>query len=100
MIDLRHIETFFWVANLGSFRAASEKLNTTQPAISARVRELESQMSSFDHQYSNSTFRDSEVLGLSSLMGLEEDEGGPRKGKKAPEKRRYDGGSYDVRGGR
>jgi hypothetical protein len=63
------------------------------------VRELESQMSSFDHQYSNSTFRDSEVLGLSSLMGLEEDEGGPRKVKKAPEKRRYDGGSFDVRGG-
>ena len=31
--------------------------------------------------------------------GLEEDEGGPRKGKKAPEKRRYDGGSFDVRGG-
>lgn len=63
------------------------------------MRDLESQMSTFDHQYSNSTFRDSEVLGLSSLMGLEEDEGGPRKAKKAPEKRRYDGGSFDVRGG-
>lgn len=42
MIDLRHIETFFWVANLGSFRAASEKLNTTQPAISQRIASLES----------------------------------------------------------
>lgn len=64
------------------------------------VRELESQMSTFDHQYANSTFRDSEVLGLSSLMGLEEDDGRPRKPEKKPaEKRRYDGGSFDVRGG-
>ncbi|WP_459614181.1 LysR family transcriptional regulator [Bordetella sp. 2513F-2] len=41
MIDLRHIETFFWVATLGSFRAASDKLNTTQPAISQRIASLE-----------------------------------------------------------
>ena len=41
MIDLRQIETFFWVATLGSFRAASEKLNTTQPAISQRIASLE-----------------------------------------------------------
>ncbi|ARP95390.1 LysR family transcriptional regulator [Bordetella genomosp. 13] len=44
MIDLRHIETFFWVASLGSFRAASEKLNTTQPAISQRIASLESDL--------------------------------------------------------
>lgn len=41
MIDLRQIETFFWVATLGSFRAASEKLNTTQPAVSQRIASLE-----------------------------------------------------------
>jgi DNA-binding transcriptional LysR family regulator len=41
MVDLRHIETFFWVAQLGSFRAASEKLHTTQPAISQRIAALE-----------------------------------------------------------
>ena len=35
--DLRNIETFVWVARLGGFRLAAEKLNTTQPAISARV---------------------------------------------------------------
>jgi len=41
MIDLRNIETFFWVSTLGSFRAASEKLNTTQPAVSQRIASLE-----------------------------------------------------------
>src|SRR5690606_12679328 len=41
MIDLRNIETFFWVATLGSFRAASVKLNTTQPAVSQRIASLE-----------------------------------------------------------
>ena len=34
MFDFREIETFYWVATLGSFRAAAGKLNTTQPAIS------------------------------------------------------------------
>jgi len=42
MIDLRNIETFFWVARLGGFRAAAEKLNATQPAISQRIASLES----------------------------------------------------------
>lgn len=41
MLDLRNLETFFWVSSLGSFRAASEKLNTTQPAISQRIASLE-----------------------------------------------------------
>ena len=41
MIDLRNLETFFWVSSLGSFRAASEKLNTTQPAVSQRIASLE-----------------------------------------------------------
>ncbi|CAN7624197.1 LysR family transcriptional regulator [Bosea sp. LjRoot237] len=41
MIDLRNIETFFWAAALGSLRAASEKLGTTQPAISQRIASLE-----------------------------------------------------------
>ena len=38
MIDLRNIETFFWVATLGGFRAAAEKLSATQPAISPTHR--------------------------------------------------------------
>jgi DNA-binding transcriptional LysR family regulator len=41
MIDFRSIETFLWVANLRSFRGAAEKLNTTQPAVSMRIAQLE-----------------------------------------------------------
>lgn len=41
MIDFRNLETFYWVAQLGGFRRAAEKLNTTQPAISARIAQLE-----------------------------------------------------------
>lgn len=41
MIDLRNLETFVWVARLGGFRLAAEKLNMTQPAISARIALLE-----------------------------------------------------------
>lgn len=41
MIDLRNIETFVLVARLGVFRRAAEELNTTQPAISARIALLE-----------------------------------------------------------
>jgi DNA-binding transcriptional LysR family regulator len=44
MLDLRNIETFVWVARLGGFRRAAEKLNTTQPAISARVAALEQEL--------------------------------------------------------
>jgi len=44
MLDLRNIETFVWVARLGGFRLAAAKLNTTQPAISARVAVLEHEL--------------------------------------------------------
>jgi DNA-binding transcriptional LysR family regulator len=44
MLDLRNIETFVWVARLGGFRRAAGKLNTTQPAISARVAALEQEL--------------------------------------------------------
>src|SRR5690606_10312957 len=45
MIDFKQIDAFVWVAELGSFRAAAEKLNTTQPAISQRIAALEATMS-------------------------------------------------------
>lgn len=35
------LELAVWIAKLGSFTAAAERLYTTQPAVSARVRELE-----------------------------------------------------------
>ena len=38
---VRNLDTFYWVASLGSFRAAAEKLNLTQPAVSARIQVLE-----------------------------------------------------------
>lgn len=44
MIDFKQIETFVWVAELGGFRAAAEKLHTTQPAISQRIAAMESIM--------------------------------------------------------
>lgn len=44
MIDFKQIETFVWVAELGSFRAAADKLNTTQPTISQRIAAMEAMM--------------------------------------------------------
>lgn len=38
---LKQLESFVWVAKLGSFRAAAERLNTTQPNISVRIAQLE-----------------------------------------------------------
>lgn len=43
-LAIYHLETLVWIARLGTFRAAAERLNTTQPAISARVREIEGQL--------------------------------------------------------
>lgn len=41
MLDLKNLEAFVWITRLGSFRAAAGRLNTTQPAISARIAQLE-----------------------------------------------------------
>jgi DNA-binding transcriptional LysR family regulator len=43
-IALYHLETLMWIDRLGTFAAAAQRLNTTQPAISARVREIEEQL--------------------------------------------------------
>lgn len=43
-MDLKQISTFIWVAELGGFRAAAEKLYTTQPTISQRIAALESSL--------------------------------------------------------
>ena len=40
-MKIRNIDTFYWVASLGSFRSAAQKLNLTQPAITARIQVLE-----------------------------------------------------------
>ena len=41
MPDFKSLETFLWVVKLGSFRGAAQRLNTTQPAISQRIAQLE-----------------------------------------------------------
>lgn len=41
MQDFKTLETFVAVATLGGFRAAAERLNTTQPAVSQRIAQLE-----------------------------------------------------------
>jgi len=43
-IAFYHLETLLWIARLGTFAAAAQRLNTTQPTISARIRELESHL--------------------------------------------------------
>jgi DNA-binding transcriptional LysR family regulator len=40
-MNIQHLETFAWIVRLGSFTAAARKLETSQPAVSMRVRELE-----------------------------------------------------------
>lgn len=44
MVDFKGLETFVWVVALGSFRGAAQKLNTTQPAISHRIAQLEDEL--------------------------------------------------------
>jgi DNA-binding transcriptional LysR family regulator len=41
VIDFKALETFMWVATLRSFCGAADKLNTTQPAVSMRIAQLE-----------------------------------------------------------
>jgi DNA-binding transcriptional LysR family regulator len=40
-ITLRQIEAFYWTARLGSIHAAADHLNFSQPAVSSRIKELE-----------------------------------------------------------
>lgn len=40
-MNFKQLETFIWVATLGSFRKAAKKLYTSQPAVSSRIIALE-----------------------------------------------------------
>ena len=40
-MNLKQLQTFQWVATLGSFRKTAELLHTTQPTISSRISNLE-----------------------------------------------------------
>ena len=39
--NLKQVEAFVWVADLGDFRKAAARLHTTQPNISGRIAALE-----------------------------------------------------------
>jgi DNA-binding transcriptional LysR family regulator len=41
VVNLKHLEAFVTVADLGTFRRAAERLHTTQPNISTRIAQLE-----------------------------------------------------------
>ncbi len=43
-MNIRQLETFFWIARLGTFSAAAERLCTSQANVSARIRELENEL--------------------------------------------------------
>ncbi|MBW7470738.1 LysR family transcriptional regulator [Marinobacter sp. M216] len=43
-MNFKRLETFIWVATLGSFRKAAERQCTTQPAISTRIAALEEEL--------------------------------------------------------
>lgn len=43
-LNLKQLETFVLVADLGSFRSAAERLSTTQPNISSRIATLETSL--------------------------------------------------------
>jgi DNA-binding transcriptional LysR family regulator len=40
-MTFKQLEALYWIAQLGGFAAAADRLHTTQSAISKRVRELE-----------------------------------------------------------
>lgn len=65
-ITIKQLEAFVWVAELRSFRGAAERLNTTQPNVSARISSLESLLgqSLFDRNSGsvNLTFMGRELL--------------------------------------
>lgn len=54
-MNVRFLEAFVWVAKLGSFKAAAEKMHTTQAGISSRIATLEAQFGVrlFDREHRN-----------------------------------------------
>src|ERR1700753_1066688 len=75
MVDFKSIETFLWVVTLGSFRGAGQRLNTTQPAISQRIAQLEREMGvkllNRDHRVASPTASGRQMMVYAEkLMGL------------------------------
>lgn len=43
-MNIKTLETFVWIARLGSFRAAGQRLYASQPSVSARISSLEDEL--------------------------------------------------------
>jgi hypothetical protein len=43
-VDIAQLRTLFWIARLGSFRAAAARLNVSQPTISLRIKSWEQEL--------------------------------------------------------
>lgn len=43
-LAIHHLETLLWIHKLGTFAAAAERMSTTQPTVSVRVKEMESRL--------------------------------------------------------
>ncbi|MEX0349622.1 MAG: LysR family transcriptional regulator [Paracoccaceae bacterium] len=69
--DFRQLEALYWVARMGSFAAAARKLNTSQPAISQRISDLETGLGVllFDRSRRRATLT---PKGLEAVEGAEE----------------------------
>jgi DNA-binding transcriptional LysR family regulator len=44
VLDVRLLQTFYWVATLGGFHKAAARMNITQPAVSQRLAQLETEL--------------------------------------------------------
>jgi DNA-binding transcriptional LysR family regulator len=71
-MNTRFLEAFVWVARFGSFRAAADKLNITQAAISNRIASLELEFDTrlFEREGRESrlTFEGRRLLGYAEKM--------------------------------
>jgi DNA-binding transcriptional LysR family regulator len=62
--DLQMLEAFYWVAILKNFHRAATKLNTTQPAISRRIAQLETCLGGGKPDKGRLLVRDKRAVGL------------------------------------
>ena len=68
MITLRQLKALHWIARLGTFERAADRLNTTQSAISKRVHELEFSVGRPIFDRSGSKFESESCLTTPNLL--------------------------------
>lgn len=71
-MNVRFLEAFVWVARLGSFKAAADKMYTTQTGISSRIATLENQFGARlferEHRSVTLTYQGSQLLPYAERM--------------------------------